>query len=574
MSKIILGINCYHADSAACIIKNSNLLFAIEEERINRIKHYSGFPEKAIQACLDEAKVSPNEITDISINTNPYSNIFPKIAGFIQSYLVGNKKKEIIKRNLARLSIKKEIIKKFNISQKIRFHKINHHLSHIASAYYPSGFNKALGLSIDGSGDYVSLSIAVCQRKNINIVDQVYFPHSLGIFYEAMTQLAGFKNFGDEYKIMGLSSYGIDKYSEIILKNVVKPDGLKFKLNLKYFNHHKNDYTYSHVKNIGDNLIFNKNINKLLNIKNNHGNLEVQKNIAASAQVVFEIYLNKILIDLSKKHKIPNIVFAGGCALNSLANGKVLINSDFKNIFIPYAPSDSGGAIGSALYVNEKIYNLKTSNLTSPFLGKEYSNDQIKEIIDSNDLSSFKIKFINKNDLLYDYIVSKLINSKIIGWFQSKMEFGSRALGNRSILADPRDKNMKDIINSKIKRRESFRPFAPSILEEEKNNWFETKYDNIYMSAVEKIKKEKRKLIPAVTHVDGTGRVQSVKLEMNEKFYNLIKHFFKHTDVPILLNTSFNENEPIICQPQEAINCFLRTDLDVVVIGNFVIERN
>ena len=277
---------------------------------------------------------------------------------------------------------------------------------------------------------------------------------------------------------------------------------------------------------------------------------------------------------MSKKHKTPNIVFAGGCALNSLANGKVLINSNFKNIFIPYAPSDSGGAIGSALYVNEKIYNLKTSNVTTPFLGTEYSNNQIKKIIDSNDLSSFKIKFINEDDLLYDYTVSKLINSKIIGWFQSKMEFGSRALGNRSILADPRDKNMKDIINSKIKRRESFRPFAPSILEHEKNNWFETKYDNIYMSAVEKIKKEKRELIPAVTHVDGTGRVQSVKLKINKKFYNLIEHFFKETGVPILLNTSFNENEPIICQPQEAINCFLRTDLDVVVIGNFVIERN
>jgi carbamoyltransferase len=391
-----------------------------------------------------------------------------------------------------------------------------------------------------------------------------------------MTQINGFKKYGDEYKIMGLSTYGKPIYSQLILSEIIKIKKKFFEINLKYFNHHKNNFSYNFNGIPDQKTIYNEKLNSILKLPKVFDNITItnfQKDLAASTQFVFEIILENILQYIKKKFKNKNLVYAGGCALNSLGNGKILLNSNFLNIFIPYAPSDSGGAIGSAIYVNKFIYKNETLNLLSPYLGSSYSNREVEKIIKHNNLSAHKILFIEDFDKLNKFAVEKIMNKKIIGWFQSKMEFGSRALGNRSIIADPRDKNIKDIINKKIKRRESFRPFAPAILEEEKNNWFTTSSNNIYMSYVENVIEEKKKYIPAVTHVDGTGRVQIVNRNLNDKFYNLIFEFFKKTKVPILLNTSFNENEPIIRTPQEAIDCFIRTKMDLLIIENFIIER-
>jgi carbamoyltransferase len=577
MNKIIIGINAFHPDSSACILKNNKLTFAIEEERINRIKHWSGLPLQSIKQCLIETKTRFEEVTDISINSNPYSNIIPKALYSIKNYIFGRKKKELIQKSFLKFNIKNILCKEFNIqNNQLNLHRINHHIAHIASAYLPSNFEEAIGLSIDGSGDFASVCIAQCDKKKIKIIEQLYFPNSLGIFYEAMTQINGFKKYGDEYKIMGLSTYGKPIYSQLILSEIIKIKKKFFEINLKYFNHHKNNFSYNFNGIPDQKTIYNEKLNSILKLPkvfDNNTITNFQKDLAASTQFVFEIILENILQYIKKKFKNKNLVYAGGCALNSLGNGKILLNSNFLNIFIPYAPSDSGGAIGSAIYVNKFIYKNETLNLLSPYLGSSYSNREVEKIIKHNNLSAHKILFIEDFDKLNKFAVEKIMNKKIIGWFQSKMEFGSRALGNRSIIADPRDKNIKDIINKKIKRRESFRPFAPAILEEEKNNWFTTSSNNIYMSYVENVIEEKKKYIPAVTHVDGTGRVQIVNRNLNDKFYNLIFEFFKKTKVPILLNTSFNENEPIIRTPQEAIDCFIRTKMDLLIIENFIIER-
>jgi carbamoyltransferase len=577
MNKIIIGINAFHPDSSACILKNNKLTFAIEEERINRIKHWSGLPLQSIKQCLIETKTRFEEVTDISINSNPYSNIIPKALYSIKNYIFGRKKKELIQKSFLKFNIKNILCKEFNIqNNQLNLHRINHHIAHIASAYLPSNFEEAIGLSIDGSGDFASVCIAQCDKKKIKIIEQLYFPNSLGIFYEAMTQINGFKKYGDEYKIMGLSTYGKPIYSQLILSEIIKIKKKFFEINLKYFNHHKNNFSYNFNGIPDQKTIYNEKLNSILKLPKVFDNITItnfQKDLAASTQFVFEIILENILQHIKKKFKNKNLVYAGGCALNSLGNGKILLNSNFLNIFIPYAPGDSGGAIGSAIYVNKFIYKNETLNLLSPYLGSSYSNREVEKIIKHNNLNAHQILFIEDFDKLNKFAVEKIMNKKIIGWFQSKMEFGSRALGNRSIIADPRDKNIKDIINKKIKRRESFRPFAPAILEEEKNNWFTTSSNNIYMSYVENVIEEKKKYIPAVTHVDGTGRVQIVNRNLNDKFYNLIFEFFKKTKVPILLNTSFNENEPIIRTPQEAIDCFIRTKMDLLIIENFIIER-
>ena len=432
-------------------------------------------------------------------------------------------------------------------------------------------------MSIDGFGDFCSLSIAKCNQANIKIIKKIYFPHSLGIFYEAITQLLGFQNYGDEYKVMGLSSYGDPEFFELIKKNIFKEQSL-FCLNTKYFNHIDKNFEYRFSNQPNQNTIFNNEIFKLFKkeeLQNDQYFNKYKANIASSVQKIFEFYLNKICEEIKNINFSRNLVYAGGCALNSLANNQILINNYFENLFIPYAPGDAGGCIGSALVTfrkKNKKDNFK--NLTTPFIGSSYSNEYIKKVINNDTrLKKFKINFFNSKLELNTYISKKIFNNNIIGFFNSRMEFGARALGNRSILANPCSPNIKEIINKKIKRRESFRPFAPSILFEEKINWFNNNHYNPYMACVEKINDNKKNLIPGVAHVDGTGRVQTVCKEFNEDFYNLIKSFYNISGVPILLNTSFNENEPIVKMPEEAINCFLRTEMDLLVLENFIIER-
>ena len=565
---VIIGLNFNHADSSACIIKNNKLEFAIEEEKINRVKHWAGLPINSIEESLKFTNTDAREITDICINSNPMSNIKKKIPFFIKNYLFGKKKYEIYKRLTGKYNLRDKIKKKINISNECKFHYIDHHLSHIASSFYSSGFEESLAVSIDGFGDFVSTAIAKCSLDKIKIVEKIYFPHSLGLFYEAMTQLLDFKNYGDEYKLMGLSSYGEPKYTNVIEKLFINLSD-NFILNTKYFNHLNNNFSYKFEGLPNQECLINDNFKKYMpeNYK--------KEDFAASIQKVYENIFFKILKKAKNISSSDNLCLAGGCALNSVANGKINKDNLFKSIYIPYAPGDAGGAIGSALVIAKQKKKQKIQNLCNPYLGslgnKAELELSIKKIKNNN-----KIKISNLGmDQIYIKTAKCISASKIVGWFQDRIEFGQRALGNRSILADPRNPNIREIINTKIKKREIFRPFAPSVLNEKKDEWFNfTNCESEFMEAVVMVNKSKKNLIPSVVHVDNSCRVQVVKKEKNEKFYNLIRTFDELTKIPLLLNTSFNENEPIVRTFDEAINCFLRTDMDILVIDNYFLEKN
>ncbi len=569
-TKIILGVNTFHADSSACLIIDGKLIAAIEEERLNRIKHYAGFPAKAIKECLIIGNIKEEDISDVAINTKPLSNLIPKGIHYIKN--LSFRENFAKKRFLKKKNINKVFHRYLKLNKNIKFHFIEHHLAHIASAFYPSGFNEANGLSIDGSGDFVSFAYAECKNNKITIKKKNYFPDSLGIFYHAMTQFLGYRNYGDEYKIMGLAAYGKPIFFKKILNNLFKVNKKIFCLNLEFFNHHKKNFKYIADENLLIDNIFNSRLEQLFSNEINDENFH--KNFASSVQKVFEFFFEKIITTIQKKNYSRNIVYSGGCALNSSAN-KFLTdkNNSFKNIFINCAPGDNGGALGAA-FVVAADYNLNLTNIKSPYLGKNFNENQIKGILE-NEYYKNKLSydFLKSDDELYNSASKYIAGGKVIGWFQEKMEFGPRALGNRSILADPRNPNMKDIINKKIKRRESFRPFAPSVLEEFQSEWFEGNFFSPYMSSLMTVKKEKRKIIPAVTHIDNTARLQTVNKEYNLKFSKLLNAFYKLTNVPVLLNTSFNENEPIVFKPEEALECILRTEMDAVFINNFLIKR-
>ena len=570
---ITIGINANHADSSICIFEKNKLIFGIEEERINRIKHWAGFPAESIELGLSSCNLNIDQIDEVFLNTNPYSNLTKKLFYYINNFLFSKKYREILSRQKKKLNINSEFKKKFKCNKNFKITFTDHHLSHIASAFYPSGYKDAVGLSIDGFGDFCSMAIAICKNHKIKIIERVYFPDSLGVFYETLTQMIGFKNYGEEYKVMGLSSYGEPIYKDIMLDNLFHKSEL-FKLNLKYFNHNKKNYTYNFEGSPNQKQLFDNSLKELIGQNNldESSKFESQANIASSCQKVFETQLLKIIDKIKKLNISKNLVYAGGCALNSLANKKLFEDKFFENIFIPYAPGDSGGAIGSALFHLSKKYQT-FQNLQTPFIGPFFTNNEMNEIITQYNLKDYLVKFVDNEDDQIDFISKKLMEKKVIGVFWNKMEFGARALGNRSILASPCFEDMKSIINEKIKRRESFRPFAPAVLEDKKKDWFTRSTVNPYMSNVEDIIQEKRKLIPAVTHIDGTGRVQSVNRDFNLKFYKLVKKFSEYSNVPILLNTSFNENEPIVTKPQQAIECFKRTKMDILALEKYLIIR-
>ena len=573
--KIIIGINTYHADSSACIIVNGKLIAAIEEERINRKKHYSGYPIESIKECLRIADKKDSEITDIAFNTRPSSNLLPKGIFFLKNFSF---KKVLLSESFKnKINVKGLLLNKFTLNKNVKFHYIEHHLAHIASAFYPSGFNDAVGLSIDGSGDFVTLAISECKNNRIKIIKKTNFPNSLGIFYHAMTQFLGFKNYGDEYKVMGLAAYGEPKYFDKIKDNLfIKNNKSIFELNLNYFNHHKNSFKYIAEDSLHIDEIFNSNLNKLFSseFKSIINKDQFNKDFASSVQKIYEYFFKKIIDKLSLKNFSKNLVFAGGCALNSSAN-RFITNDNklFEKVYIPCAPGDNGGALGAAFVISSK-FNNKTQNYKNPYLGSEFSNDEVMKILKHDNYKNAVTYNFLENDVDLFKSASKLIaEGKIVGWFQGQMEFGPRALGNRSILADPRNPDMKNIINMKIKRRESFRPFAPSILEKYQSDWFESKFINPYMSSITKVKFDKQKIIPAVTHVDNTARIQTVSFDSNFRYASLINEFYLLTNVPILLNTSFNENEPIVMKPEEALNCLIRTDMDAVFINNYLVKK-
>ena len=583
---IILGLNIYHGDSAACIIKDGHLIVAAEEERFNRVKHSAGFPIASVNFCLESLNIKIDQVDFVAVNRNPKLKLASKLLYFFKNKF---KIKNFLQRfqNFKKInSLSVDIAQRLNVDEQILKNKVlffDHHLCHAASSVYASGFDRTDYATIDGFGDFVSTTTGEFKDNKFYKFNEVQFPHSLGIFYTAVTQFLGFENYGDEYKVMGLSSYGKPIYFDNFLKIINIHKNL-FRLNLDYFKHHTAGIETSWLEsNPNISTIYADNFYNLLGKSRNKNEeiLSVHKDIASSAQAVYEFIFFDILKKLHAQTHNFNLCLSGGCAMNSVANGKIIYNTPYKKIFINHSPSDSGGAIGAAvLAVKKNNQKINVDTVNNPYLGNNYSNEQIKNIIENykNKFTEEKIriKFFEREDKkkLLQLIAKEIANKKIVGFFNGRMEFGSRALGNRSIIADPRDSEIRNILNLKIKRRESFRPFAPSILKEFINDWFDVNDEVPFMSKVYKVKKNKQSLIPAVVHIDGTGRLQTVDGKYNEDYYNLIKEFYKLTKVPVILNTSFNENEPIVRTPEQAIECFLRTKMDLLVLETYVLSRN
>tara|TARA_B100001741_G_scaffold309579_2_gene307458 strand:- start:1229 stop:2977 length:1749 start_codon:yes stop_codon:yes gene_type:complete len=579
----IIGINAYHADSSACIIKDQNLIFAIEEERLRRIKHWAGFPILSIKNCLEVAKINLSDVDYICINSNPKVNIIKKIIHILKYRpsikLIINKFRNKKKNQNIKSIIKREFT---NDEFRGKIINIEHHDAHLASTFFVSPFKEACVVSIDGFGDFTSTAWGFGHNTEIEVKERIHFPHSLGIFYQSITQFLGFKKYGDEYKVMGLAPYGKPKYKDKLKKVLILEDQGKFKLNLNYFKFHKSntDFKWDNGKVSFNDLYSNKLIDLLGKERDEGENIDqFHKDIAQSAQSLYEDAFINILNETYKIYKNKNICISGGCGMNSVANGKITKNTPFKNVYVQPAAGDAGGALGASYYTwHTVLKNKERFEMKHAYYGNSFDNKIIEKIIknENNKLKdqNCNLKFYENFNELTEKVVNLISNGNVVGWFQDRMEWGPRALGNRSILADPRNPKMKNILNSKIKRRESFRPFAPSILKEQVSEWFEIDDDVPFMMKVFQIKEKKRSIIPAVTHIDGSGRLQTVYKDRNEKYYNLIKQFYKISKVPILLNTSFNENEPIINRPDEALNCFLRTKMDVLALGNYLIIRD
>jgi len=636
---LILGLNAYHADSAACLMKDGCLVAAAEEERFRRIKHWAGLPTQAIDYCLSEVGASLGDVDHIAINRKPGANNWRRL-GFVVTHLPDPRLMWQKIQNMRSASSAAEALERaYGIQLKAQVHHVEHHLAHLASAVLFSGFEEAACLSVDGFGDFASTAMGWGTGGRIEIDQRVYFPHSLGIFYSAITQFIGFPHYGDEYKVMGLAPYGEPRYLEPMLELVpIQSDGT-FRLNLSYFRHHTDNVSYSWndcSPEVG--TLYTDKLGQLLGAARSPNEpLERRhKDLARSAQVIYEEAFFALLRALHRRHPSPNLALSGGCAMNSVANGKVYLETPFKKMYLPAAAGDAGGAIGAAAMVAAKLagtiegpnkairsrrvggqlsevrdqspnsdLRLPTSDFSassavgaprfslgrpaptlagsvnvtsfSPYLGPCFSKDNCWRILESRrtEISQAECQMSEISDerTLCNRTARAIADGKVIGWFQGRMEWGPRALGNRSILCDPRRSDMKDILNAKIKRRESFRPFAPSILRESVSDWFEQDDDVPYMMEVFQIREEKRVLIPAVCHVDGSGRLQTVHRETNPLYHQLISAFCSLTSVPLVLNTSFNENEPVVCRPEEALACFLRTRMDVLVLGSFFMER-
>ena len=590
----VLGISAFFHDSAAAILIDGKIRAAVQEERFTRIKHDNSFPVNAIKFVLEELNLKLIDLDYIVFYEKPflkferlletYVNFAPKgFKSFINSMPVWLKEKlfqkKLIFNNLKRLD------KNFKDQNKIYFSE--HHLSHAASAFFSSPYEEAVILTVDGVGEWTTSSIAVGKKNKIEIKKEIHFPHSIGLLYSAFTYFLGFKVNSGEYKVMGLAPYGKPKYKDIIFENLVqlKEDG-SFRLNMDYF-----DYA------TGLRMTNNK-FSKLFKISRREPGDELEQihmDLASSIQLVTEEILLKIVKFLGKEYPIENLCLAGGVALNCVANGKILKKNYFKNIWIQPAAGDAGGALGAAqsLYFNELEYERlisKEDEMQGSYLGPSFDNNQIKKILID---CKAKFKKYSTSEMLKE-ISLELSMGKSVGWFQGKMEFGPRSLGNRSIIANPSIADMQKKLNLKIKFRESFRPFAPSVLKEKASEWFDLDCESPYMLFVSEISDDKklkvsqedenlfgieklniqRSTVPAVTHVDYTARVQTVDKNTNELFYNLIKEFEKITKIPVLVNTSFNvRGEPIVCNPKDAFDCFMGTDLDILVCNDFILKK-
>lgn len=576
---IILGINAWHADSSAAIFVNGKMIAAIEEERFKRVKHWAGFPQAAIEFCLQEAGISYEDVDHFAIGRDPKAKFMKKLI-YLATHPAGSFSavKERIQNSRKVMSVDQELARISGLPPekfKNKIRNVEHHRSHIASAFFASPFEKAACLSIDGSGDFTTTMIGIGSGNTINILDSVDFPHSLGIFYTAFTQLLGFPHYGDEYKVMGMAPYGSREFPDTRVAKLIQltNDGL-FKLDLSYFRTGTQGIiTYGENNAPIVAPLFNKKMIREFGEprKKDEPLNQYHKDLAASVQHCTEQVIFHILNHLQKRTGIDNLCLAGGVAQNSVANGKILNNTLFKNIYIPSAGHDAGISMGAALYTQHQLVNYERQPaIRSAYTGSRFTNSEIKKILTEKNISFKELD----DEKLFDRITDCMIKGGVVGWFTGRAEFGPRALGGRSIIADPRRADAKEILNLKIKRRESFRPFAPSILKEYVSEFFELEGESIFMEKVFPIKKDKQHLIPAVTHVDGTGRLQTVDEVVSPRYYALIETFRRKTGIPILLNTSFNENEPIVNSPLEALECFLRTNMDMLVMENILVKRN
>ena len=582
---IILGINAYHGDSSAALVIDGKIVNAIEEERIRRIKHWAGLPIEAIRWCLSDAGTDISKVDYIAVSRNPSAHLHKKILRVLQKTptfdFLKNRLSNVAKMGDIKISLAKAL--GINVGTiKAKVENVEHHMAHLGSTFFVSPFNEAACVTVDGFGDFLSVMRAIGKRNNIDLIDCVEFPHSLGIFYTALTQFLGFWNYGDEYKVMGLSAYGKPLHLKEMRKIVkLKNNGL-FELDTSFFLHNTEgvEMVWDEGSPVIGRLFSDKLIELLGNPREKESEIDKHyQDMASSVQAMYEEAFFHILNDTYKKTKLDSVSLAGGCIQNSLANGKIIEKTPFKRIYIPPASYDAGTAIGAALVVwYEKCKEDRRFVMKQAYLGPSFGKNEIEKVLNKEQEKlqkmNCKVESINNETLLCEKTAKLIFEGKIVGWFQGKTEFGPRALGNRSIIVDPRQKEMKDILNARIKRREWFRPFAPSILEEKTSEWFEHAEPVPFMEKVYKMNEQKRPLVPAVCHVDGTGRLQTVSKSSNPRYYNLIEQFEKLSGVPILLNTSFNDNEPIVNTPNDALQCFLKTKMDVLVMEDFIISKN
>jgi carbamoyltransferase len=581
---IILGINAYHGDVSGVVLRDGQLVAAVEEERFRRVKHWAGFPRESIRTCLELAGVAPSAVDHIAISRDPKANLLRKALftlrqrpspGLVWDRLRNsNRVRDVASVLSLDWGINREAIVP-------KLHGVEHHPAHLASAFFVSPFEEAAVCAIDGFGDFVSTAGGIGRGHTLQGLERVYFPHSLGLMYLAITQYLGFPNYGDEYKVMGLAPYGEPDFVEALRRLVHLKPGGGFELELAYFRHHAEGVSMTWddgEPTIGP--VYTRKLEELLGpARKPEEPLEARHEaIAASLQVVFEEAAFHVLNALYRQTRLPRLCLAGGCAMNSVMNGKIREQTPFEEVYIQPAAADNGTALGSAFYVwHQVLRQPRAFEMTHAYWGPEFSGEEIGKALRGRNEElgggGGRARKIEDTDELCRWTAGLIADGKIVGWFQGRMEWGARALGNRSILADPRRPDMRQIINTKIKFREKFRPFAPSILEEALDEYFVGAVPDPFMIQVYPVRPEKRGAIPAVTHVDGSGRLQTVNHANNPLYWQLLKAFETLTGVPVLLNTSFNENEPIVHKPAEALDCFLRTQMDVLVMGKYVVEK-
>jgi len=568
----ILGLNAFHGDASAALLKDGILVSAIEEERINRIKHWAGLPALAAASCL--TGTDPAELKHIAISRDPRAHLWRKLFRVAMRPVSWGHARSRAANSIRVSGVQAELAKALAFPvEGAQFHYVEHHRAHLASAFFASPFEEAAVASVDGFGDFASAMWGVGKGNRIDVRGTTRFPHSLGLFYTAFTQYLGFPNYGDEYKMMGLAAYGEPRFTAKV-RDVVRSAGSDFRLNLDYFIHHTQGVEMSWES--GQPVLGNVYSPKMAEVFGpprmaRTELLPQHADLAASVQVVFEEIYFAFLNALHRQTGQKALCLAGGCALNCAANGKIFEKTPFRDLYIQPASNDSGTSIGAALHVWHQVLNQPRSFVMQhASYGTDFRDQEIREQLDAVDVVSHKM---TEDDLL-DFTAGEIAAGKVVGWFQGRMEFGPRALGNRSILADPRRHDMKDILNGRIKHREHFRPFCPSILAERTADYFETSYPSPFMVQAYKIRPERRNDVPAVTHADGTGRLQTVDRDQNPLYWKLLSRFEKLTGVPILINTSFNENEPIVTLPSHAIDCFLRTNMDALVIGSFALRKS